>query len=104
MGKRSNYVERPVGTTSGVLLPIDPYRYSFTLANPTANLLYLAFLGGTASTTSFPIINSAGQYHFTYDDYGDAVRSQVNAIFATAGATIGILIGYFYHDAPEPPT
>ncbi len=103
MGMRSNYREIAVGTTSGILLPVDTYRYSFTLSNPSNNVLYLAFLGGTASTSSLAITQNGGQYTFDYNTFGDAVRSQINAIFATTGSTVGVLIGYFYHDAPDPP-
>lgn len=90
---QSNYVERAVGTSSGLLLPPDPFRRSFTLANGTANMLYIAFAGGAASATSIPITPNGGQYTFDYEHFGDMVASQINAIFATAGATIGVLVG-----------
>lgn len=91
--RMTNYIERAVGTSSTVLLPADPHRYSFTISNGSANLLHLAFQGQAASTNSYHITSGGGQYTFTRDVFGDGVAQQVNAFYDTAGATIGVLVG-----------
>jgi hypothetical protein len=88
-GMRLNRGSATVGTTSGVLIPINPNRWGVIISSPQSSRITLDFGGPAVLDAGVTLYPSNLPLILGYEHIGEAIMTDVFAIGVAGTQTIG---------------